>query len=195
MEYKKSWPDYYNLTRNKPPRPLLLTAIQNVEVKDEALDLGAGALRDTIYLLDQGFTVAAVDAEAQVMEEAKSIKSEKFKIVISKFEDFNFEKNKYDLMAAMYSLPFNPPESFNKVIEDIKQSLKLGGVFCGQFFGDRDEWATNSKMTFHTKEQVEDLLSGMKVILLDEVEKDDYTADGTKKHWHFFNFIAKSGEM
>lgn len=37
-------------------------------------------------------------------------------------------------------------------------------------------------MTFHTKKLVEDLLSGMKIILLDEVEKDDYTADGTKKH-------------
>ena len=46
-------------------------------------------------------------------------------------------------------------------------------------------------MTFHTKEQMEKLFSDMEVILLDEEEKDDKTANGTPKHWHVFHFIAK----
>jgi hypothetical protein len=33
--------------------------------------------------------------------------------------------------------------------------------------------------------------TNMEVILLDEEEKDDKTANGTPKHWHVFHFIAK----
>ena len=124
-------------------------------------------------------------------KEAEAIKSNKLHFFVSAFADFDFPKNEYDVASAMYSLPFNPPESFDVVFEKIKSSLVEDGIFCGQFFGVRDEWSTNQKMTFHTKEQVDKLLSDMKVILLDEEEKDDKTANGTPKHWHVFHFIAK----
>jgi hypothetical protein len=66
-------------------------------------------------------------------------------------------------------------------------------VFCGQLFGTRDEWqATRPHMTFHTREQVEKLLSGMEALYFDEEEKDGTTANGTPKRWHVFHFIARN---
>lgn len=115
-------------------------------------------------------------------KEAEAIKSDKLHCFVSSFADFAFPKSEYDIASAMYSLPFNPVESFGAVFKNIQDSLVKGGVFCGQCFGVSDEWSTNQKMTFHTKEQVENLLSDVEIILLDEEEKDEKTANGTPKH-------------
>lgn len=188
---KRDWQEYYEITKNKPPTKLLIKALENVAAKNKAIDIGGGALKDTRYLLEQGFDVTVVDKADLMAKEAEAIKSDKLHYFVSSFADFDFPKSEYDIASAMYSLPFNPPDSFDAVFTRIKESLVNGGIFCGQCFGVRDEWSTNQKMTFHTKEQVEKLLSDMEVILLDEEEKDDRTANGTPKHWHIFHFIAK----
>ena len=185
------WAEYYQLTKNKPPSKLLIKALGYLANTSKAIDIGGGALKDTHYLLEQGFDVTVVDKADLMVKEAEAIKSDRFHYFVSAFADFDFPKNEYNIASAMYSLPFNPPESFEAVFARIKNSLVKDGIFCGQCFGVRDEWSTNQKMTFHTKEQVENLLSDMEVILLDEEEKDDKTANGTPKHWHVFHFIAK----
>lgn len=183
---------FYKITKNKPPSELLVKALKYVTRKDKALDIGAGALKDTHYLLKLGFTVTAIDKSCLMAKEAELIKSDKFHYFISSFVDFDFFKNKYDIVSAMYSLPFNSPDNFDVVLKKIKQSLVSGGIFCGQFFGVNDEWNTNSKMTFHTEEQIKELFTDMKILLLDEEEKDGKTALGTQKHWHIFHIIAKT---
>lgn len=188
---RKDWKEYYEITKNSPPTKLLVKALEYVAKKNKAIDIGGGALKDTRYLLEQGFDVTVIDKAELMAKEAELVKSNKLHYIISSFSDFEFPKNEYSIASAMYSLPFNSPESFGAVFAKIKESLISGGIFCGQCFGIRDEWSTNQKMTFHTKEQVENLLSDMKIILLDEEEKDGKTANGTPKHWHVFHFIAK----
>jgi tellurite methyltransferase len=46
-------------------------------------------------------------------------------------------------------------------------------------------------MTFHTKQQVEELLSNMEILELNEEDKDGKTANGALKHWHVFHVIAR----
>ena len=188
---EKDWAEYYEITKNKTPSKLLVKALGYVNNKGKAIDIGGGALKDTRYLLEQGFDVTVVDKADLMAKEAEKIKSEKLHYCVSSFFDFDFPKNGYDIASAMYALPFNPPESFEIVFTKIKQSLVKGGIFCGQCFGVRDEWSTNQEMSFHTKGQVAKSLSDMEVILLDEEEKDDKTANGTLKHWHVFHFIAR----
>jgi SAM-dependent methyltransferase len=153
--------------------------LRGLHLLDEGADLGAGALNDTKYLLEEGFQkVIAIDREPSVKELGQEINSEKLEIVISSFESFEFPENTFDLINAQYSLPFIPPESFNEVFKKIKSSLKTGGIFVGQLFGERDEWRDNPLMTFHTSEEVKGLLSGVEVIDLREEEKDGETASG-----------------
>lgn len=187
----KDWSDYYKATKAKPPRPLLVKALEYVPDKSKAIDIGGGALNDTRYLLDQGFDVTVIDKSPLMEDEAMNIQSDKLHAHTTSFEDFNFPKEEYHLASAMFALPFTDPEHFNMVFSKIKDSLKKGGVFCGQFFGDRDEWKTNLNMTFHTKERAQELLNGLEVIFFKEDEKDDKTATGDMKHWHVFHIIAK----
>jgi hypothetical protein len=193
MAYKKDWSDYYAATRSKPPRDLLVKALSHLlKKKDQkAIDIGGGALRDTIFLLHEGFDVTVLDKSPLVDKEADKIKNEKLHIFISSFEEFVFPKDEYDIASAMYALPFCNPEHFSLVMENIKQSLKIGGIFCGQFFGDRDQWSSDEKMTFLNKDQAQEIISDFETISFTEEEKDDKTAAGDTKHWHIFNFIVR----
>jgi len=188
------WKDYVEKTKGRNARPFLVKAISYIPHRDECLDLGAGALNDAKYLLEEGFKhVTAVDKEPVAQEIATALPSAHFRYVISSFEEFQFPENKYDLINAQFSLPFGRKENFDIVFEKIKRSLVTGGIFTGQFLGDRDEWNTSSSaMTFHKKEGVKQLLSDMQIIELIEEEKDQPTVIQPKpKHWHIFHIIAK----
>ncbi len=70
------WANYYNATSSKPPSRLLMRALEYVRKGNNtltALDLGAGALVDSKFLLDQGFIVTAVDNSAASENLAKKI--------------------------------------------------------------------------------------------------------------------------
>lgn len=191
MESHNRWNKYYEAQGSNPPRAELVEALAFVSSKDTALDLGAGSLRDSVYLLDQGFRhVTAVDSNPSVGEIQKDLSSG-LEIIISKFEDFNFPEESFDIINAQYSLPFISHREFENIFLKIKKSLKKGGVFTGQFFGDKDEWKYSRDMNFLTKEESLELVQDMDIIKFTEEEKDEKTAAGVDKHWHIFNMILR----
>ncbi len=157
------------------------------------MDLGSGALNDVKFLVSKDFKhITAVDSKPLAQDIIENFPSEIVSYVISTFEDFDFVEDKYDLINAEYSLPFNPEETFERVIKSIISSLKKDGILTGQFFGTKDEWNVEGhKMNFQTREQAEKLLSGLEVIDFKEEEADRPTAKGDMKHWHVFHFIAR----
>ena len=178
------WDEFNEATRNKPPRGLLVKA---VKAGGYALDFGAGALNETRYLLERGYDVDVVDSNPSILELGKGLKAHFF---VSTFDTFDFPVAKYDLINAEYSLPFNPPETFDSMFARLAASLKPGGVFVGQLFGPEDSWSKNKKMTFHTKEQIEKLFKGFTISHLEEVKNEGRTVTGQEKFWHVFHIIA-----
>jgi hypothetical protein len=69
--------------------------------------------------------------------------------------------------------------------------LRPGGRFCGQLFGDRDGWSDEDEMTFLTRASLDELLDGLDIERLDEVEEDGPTAIGDTKHWHLFHLVVR----
>lgn len=193
MSLWTNWKEYYELTKGKSPRRLLVQALPYVEHKESALDLGAGALSDSIYLLNEGFAyVTAVDAEPLASEIAHTLPSEKFEYVIEKMEAFQFPTHEYDLVTAQYALPFVHPDQFETVWSRLTESLKEGGVVVGQLFGNRDGWCDKNTMTFLTRTAAEGLFDDLNVLEFEEEEVDKATAAGIMKHWHVFHFIARA---
>jgi tellurite methyltransferase len=186
------WEDFYTITKDRPPWPLLVEAVDLLEQRKDALDLGCGAGRDTRFLLEQGFRVIAVDADPDAVALMVGLSQGRLRVVQSSFETFDFET--YDLVNAHFALPFLPEEHFQLVFVRIKQSLRVGGLFVGQFFGVNDEWNTpGNQMTFLTRVQAESELKGLEVLEFREEDIDSHVADGTPKHWHVFHIIAKKG--
>lgn len=190
---KTSWQQHLKQTQDAPPSHLLIEALSYLHQKEEALDLGAGGLKDTKYLLSCGFThVTAVDREPFMGELAKQLSQEKLTTIITPFDKFSFPATTYDLINAQFALPFNPRATFVPTIERLKRSLKPRGVFCGQLFGCEDEWNTpTSKLTFHTHEEVQRLFQDIDLLHCEERIRDGKLSNGTPKHWHLFHIIAK----
>jgi tellurite methyltransferase len=96
-----------------------------------------------------------------------------------------------DLVNSSFALPFCRPEAFPAVWSRIVASLRPGGRFCGQLFGHRDGWSREEEMTFLTRASLEQLLDGLEVERLDEVEEDGRTAIGDAKHWHLYHLVIR----
>ena len=196
-----TWTRYYDAA-GEHPHEALLFALERFDVEagaDEgerfAVDLGCGPGRDTAELLRRGWRVLAIDAEAEAIQrllrrgDLGSGGAARLTTQVARFEDARWPEA--DLINSSYALPFCPPNQFAAVWHRIVASLRPGGRFSGQLFGDRDGWATQPDMSFQTRQDAEAMLLGLGVERFDEVEEDGKTAVGDPKHWHLFHVVAR----
>src|SRR5258708_22490997 len=136
------WNAFYTATKDNPHWPLLERAAALVGHAGAALDLGAGAGRDTRYLLANGWRVTAVDQEPGSIALLKELPQERLQTIQSSFEDFTFAPESYDLINAHFSLPFVPSEKFPQEFSLIYEALKPVIAFSSQIFGIHNIWTT-----------------------------------------------------
>jgi SAM-dependent methyltransferase len=191
MPESPDWEAFYRNTKESPPSPLLLKALAYARPTGKALDLGAGALKDAKHLLRQGFEVTALDIADSLPAMAAAVGSDKLQAVVSTFDAYDYPEGAYDVVTAMYALPFNPPDTFDATFARIKAALAPGGVLACQLFGPDDQWSADTTMTFHARAQVEALLADLETLQLDERQWDGKLASGEPKHWHVFDIIAR----
>ncbi len=187
------WTRYYDATGDEP-RATLLDALDRFEQPGLAVDLGSGTGRDTAELVRRGWRVIAIDGEPEAMARLaarEDVDQSQVTTQVARFEDADWPA--VDLVNSSYSLPFVPSDDFGGVWSRIAESLRPGGRFCGQLFGDRDTWAAEG-VTCFTRAEVDALLSGLSVETLDEEEQDSHDALGNVKHWHVFHVVARKGD-
>ncbi len=191
------WKDYYAARESTPPRPLLLEALRFFEHDGRpvrrALDIGCGSGVETLYLLKQGAEVFAFDIEKTAIEQLREKTPPELRPKLHE-QVASFSTAAWpvevDLAFAGFSLPFAAPHEFSFMWSSVRRSLAVGARFAGQFFGKRDAWASEPTMTFHTRHEIEELLDGLEIEVLREVEENRATTEGTRKHWHIFEAIA-----
>lgn len=191
------WAAYYAAVAGRPPRDTLLYALAQCAAESMAtgfaIDLGSGDGRDTAELLRQGWRVLAIDGEPEAinyLRQRAASHPDRLTIQLQRFESLTLPDSA-DLINASFCLPFCPPEHFHSLWQTITSALRPGGRLCGQLFGDRDSWAMNPHMTFHTREQVEQLLIPFQPEHLHEEEHSGKTALGEQKYWHIYHIVAK----
>ncbi len=195
MDYE--WNSYTENTKNEPTRHLTVKAMRFVRAKGRALDLGPGALNESRFLLEQGFKVVVavnkhpLESDATVRERAASFPPGRFEYRVSMFDAFDFEPAAYDFINAQFSLPFSPPETFERMFTSLKSSLKPDGIVAAQFFGSRHEWNGTPGMTFVDRIRARELLSDLTLECFGEIEGPFRSAHGGIKYGHTFSFIAR----
>ena len=185
------WERFLAATRGQPAWGRLMKAASMFESPGEALDVGAGAGRDTAFLLEHGWQVTAVDSSPAAAKLLRGIESgERLRVVLSAAEDF--EPETYDLVNAQFSLPFVHRSRFPETVARLQRAVRPGGLMAVTFFGPRDTWnVEGTEMTFTTKDEVEGLFAEWKLVELTEIEEDGGTATGGSKHWDVIHVIAR----
>jgi len=185
--------DFYKITKNVRPRKHLSDALIFGTHRGIALDVGAGALRDTKLLLSEGFEkVIALDKRAEVAGFAQELLNSKLEVVISDFSDFNFTPDTYDMLNAQYSLPFMNKETFKGAVENILLSVKKDGIFTGTFFGENDTCNNEEyDMGITSKKEVLNFFKNFKILSFLEKERDIIIDDKQTIHRHSYHVIAR----
>ncbi len=192
----KTWVEYYAATADRPPRRTLLEAIARFASSATprlAVDLGCGDGRDAVELLRRSWSVLAIDSEPAALERLQHRpdlpQGARLSCLCQRFEDATWPPA--DLVNASFSLPLCPPDRFPELWARIVASLKPGGRFSGQLYGNRDGWAGRPGMTHMSRASAEHLLADLRVELFEEEETDSVTPRGKPKHWHIFHVVAQ----
>ena len=190
-EDKEKWSRYFAATADKPVHQIFESLEAFLPASGTAIDLGCGAGRHTIWLLEHGMQVVAVDVAQEAIDyvRQKLPPDPPVETICSSFQDL--ELDTYDVAVAIYTLFFLNPQEFSEFWPRVVQSIRPSGLFAGQFLGVNDTW-NDRGYTLHDRGQVEQLFDGgFKVLLLQEEDQDGETALGEQKHWHVFHVIAR----
>lgn len=165
------------------------------QMKKSALDIGSGTGCDSLYLLEHGFSVKALDQDCNAIEILKHKIGTSYRETVTyehtSIQNYKIDSNSFDLINASFSLPFCCKADFKSIWESIHKGLKSNGRFSGQLFGVNDDWSVIPEMSFFTNEEIDDLLQGYTPEYYKEIDEDGKIADGTIKHWHLFNLVLK----
>ncbi len=183
-------PSYASLTESKVPNRLLVETLSLLpEFSGKALDVGAGALSDSLFLAKAGFEVDAIDPDDVSARIAAEILHPRLHFFHTRIENFEVLHNTYHIINASRVLPFLSRDLFDTIVPRLVEGLTDDGILCATIFGDRDGWAEKDSMTCISRSEAEALLPH--IVTLREREFDGPTVSGTQKHWHVFEMIAK----
>lgn len=198
----RCWTNYYNAVTGRPPRPILLDAVARFSqpatgrVDYQAIDLGCGDGTETLALVQQGWKVLAIDKQPEAIARVQAIvpleHHAQLQTQVSGFEDVILPPA--DLIYAGFSVPFCRPQSFAAFWAQVVAAVPPRGRFAGQLFGDRDSWANEPTMTFHTVASARALFNQFELEVFTEIDEDGQAVSGPK-HWHVYNVIARKGNQ
>lgn len=126
---------FYENTKDAMPHNNIKKFIEMQLKNGNAVDLGCGAGRDTIFLIKNYWNVTAIDRENTKDIIEKKLNSEelkRFKFVCQNFEKIKLEKN--DLVVSNFSISFCNKKCFNEFWDKIVDSIKNGRILRWEFF-------------------------------------------------------------
>lgn len=126
---------YYENTKDALPHAMVKKFIKmNIKPKN-AIDLGCGAGRDTIYLIKNGWNVLSIDRENTreiIADKLNNEEIKRFNFKCLSFENIKLEKS--NLLVSNFSIPFCNKNYFNEFWREISNSILKERIFCWQLF-------------------------------------------------------------
>jgi SAM-dependent methyltransferase len=184
-----TWSDYYEANDGRAPRDQLIDVLGRFDEPGNAVDLGCGAGIDTLAMLERGWRVLAIDAQAEAIERLRRRAPDHPMLDTRRSSMEDVDIPRADLVWASYSLFFCDPARFPDVWARIRAAIRPGGRFAGEILGERDTWASMDGHTAMRREDAEALLDGWTLERFEEEENDGEACAGPK-HWHLFHVIA-----
>lgn len=189
--------EFQKITADEPPRDLAILLNSFIPSNSTIVDLGCGSGIDSLYFIENGHFVIAIDREISVIRDKKKKLGEdeqsRLSILKADFNEITYPKA--DVIYASYSLPFCGSQNFlttwDKHFETLKPNTAVGIVL----FGQKDEWyAHNDYLAFHSDEEAKSLFKTFDIRHYENIEYlgKCMSSDGSiiDKHWNVINIVA-----
>jgi SAM-dependent methyltransferase len=131
---------YYENTKDLNMEDVLEEFISLLPEGSSVLDLGCGSGRDSLYLIEKGFDVTALDGSKELCELAEIHIGQD--VLNMKFEEMNFD-NVFDGIWACASFVHYSPDELKLILDNVISSLKIDGILYmslkyGEFSEEKD---------------------------------------------------------
>ncbi len=145
LKWDKKYKENYDLLNLRPPSAMVVDYSSMCSGK-LALDLACGAGRNSLYLLEQGFSVDAIDISTIAIDSLKSrANSSNLNVIVADLDEYELIRNRYDLIVKTNFLD-------RELIKRAKEALKSGGVMVVEtYMEDADNEKKDSNPNFLLK--------------------------------------------
>jgi trans-aconitate methyltransferase len=192
------WARYYAVTAERPAwltvrRAIELFAAERQARPRFAVDLGCGAGRDTLELLNAGWRVLAMDREHAAIHVVETATPAHLRPVLeTRVADLaTVDLPSCDLVNASLSLPFLSPDAYWGTWRRILAALPVGGRIAAMLFGDRDGSSSDPAMMCPQPEEIRASLDSFEIEHWSDREEDTRTALGEPHHFHLVELVAR----
>jgi SAM-dependent methyltransferase len=148
--YNKEATAFITGTLNVEMSSLYKEFVPLVKPNGHILDAGCGTGRDSLYFLQQGFSVTAFDGSAAMVSHAQKLIGQP--VLQLKFEELDFT-NSFDAVWASASLLHVPHAEIDDVVFRISRALIDEGIFYASFKYGVSEGFRNERLFSDYKEE------------------------------------------
>ena len=175
--------------QNEAPFPILEMALEKTVDRSNALDIGSDTSLEVRRMIEAGFEqITAIDQVC--CEDLYKLDSDIVTIEKCLVEEYKFLQDAFDLVSALFVLPFVQRQQLARVVTDIASSLKKGGIFVATFFGEKDFRAGDVRVNTLTDAEINYLVRDMKILRVHEFEGLG-NAFGREEDVHVYRYITQ----
>lgn len=155
------------------------------------MDLGCGSGRDSLYLIEKGFDVTAVDGSRELCELASIHIGQD--VLLMKFSELDFDEV-FDGIWACASLLHTTPDEFEDIFIKVIKCLKPDGVLYMSFqYGDFSGFRNGRYYQDFTTKRMKDIIGRYSELdLLDIWKSSDIRSDREDVVW--LNVLVKKND-
>ncbi len=188
--YNKNASIYFENTVDLNIEDILEKFISYLPEAGNILDLGCGSGRDSLYFINKGFDVTAMDGSEELCQLA-SIRIGQ-DVLHMQFSELDFQEV-FDGIWACASLLHTTPEQLHEILGKISDSLNPGGVLYMSFkYGDFQGYRNGRYFADYKFHDIEEILEEHRDLTIMEIWK---TSDiRTERDESWLNIIVRKAE-
>jgi SAM-dependent methyltransferase len=155
------------------------------------LDLGCGSGRDSLYFINKGFDVTAMDGSEELCQLASIHIGPD--VLNMQFSELDFQQV-FDGIWACASLLHTTPEQLHEILGKVSDSLNPGGVLYMSFkYGDFQGYRNGRYFADYKIHDIEEVLEAHRDLAIIEMWKTtDFRPEREEDSW--LNIIVKKAE-
>lgn len=159
-----------NVSEDIKPSQILSLIWKNFLPNSKILDLGCGQGIDSLFLSKNGFSVTAIDSSDVAINQIK-IKKDKFKLdnlelICGDINNFNIEKNKYQVIICRNVLNFLDKDKALKILNNLQDNIQKGSYIIIEVFTKNDPsfLSDNKFISYFEEQELLKVFSGYKIL-------------------------------